>query len=68
MDNNYSPLLYFNEDTSLLEDSSSKVALLDESRVQIYAVQNSLKRKAKAHCDAIIKIISQLSDEVCYLY
>ena len=69
MDNNYSPLLYFNEDTSLLEDNSSnKVALLDESPVQIYAVQNSLKRKAKAHCDAIIKIISQLSDEVCYLY
>ena len=68
MDNNYSPLLYFNEDTSLLEDSSNKVALLDESPVQIYAVQNSLKRKAKAHCDALIEIISQLSDEVCYLY
>ena len=48
MVNNYSPLLYFNEDTSLLED----------------AVQKSLKRKAKAHCVAIIEIISQLSDEV----
>ena len=61
MDNNYSPLLYFNEDTSL-EDSSNKVALLlDES-------QKSLKRKAKAHCDAIIEIISQLSDEVYVFY
>ena len=67
MDNNYSPLLYFNEDTSL-EDSSNKVALLDESPVQIYAVQKSLKRKAKAHCDAIIEIISQLSDEVYVFY
>ena len=67
MDNNYSPLLYFNEDTSL-EDSSNKVALLDESPVKIYAVQKSLKRKAKAHCDAIIEIISQLSDEVYVIY
>ena len=64
MDNNYSPLLYFNEDTTL-EDSS---ALLDESPVKIYAVQKSLKRKAKAHCDAIIEIISQLSDEVYVFY
>lgn len=65
MDNNYSPLLYFNEETSL--EDSNKVAL-DESPEQIYAAQKDLKLKAKAHCDAIIEILNQLSDEVCYLY
>ena len=61
MDNNYSPLLYFNEDTSL-EDSINKVAL-DE-----IPIQEDLKKKAKDHYEALIDIINQMSDEVCYLY
>jgi len=61
MDNNYSPLLYFNEDTSL-EDSINKVAL-DE-----IPIQEDLKKKAKNHYEALIDIINQMTDEVCLLY